>query len=174
MRTGPGEGPREKTLLLELKSCWREELGCNRGQTKLQTWAFLGSPWLWSRTSSKWIAGFLPCCMHRNIFPASFLKIMSNNLRSLYALEEPMSRTNSSVFSLKVTCESPHNTQWSFANHTALSPCSAPSPSLSVWERPQFIPTVYREISSEAILIYRGTRHHHKAWELVFDGNTIT
>lgn len=119
---------------------------------------------------------FCPCCMHRDNFPALFLKLTSNNLRSVHAQEEPMSRrTNSSMLSLKVTCKSPHNTQWSFANHTTLSPpCSPPSPSLIVWECAQFISTVYGKISSETNLIYRRTRHRHKAWELVFDGVTIT
>lgn len=35
---------------------------------------------------------FCPCCMHRHNFPALFLKLMSNNLRSVHAQEKPMSR----------------------------------------------------------------------------------
>lgn len=100
---------------------------------------------------------------------------MSNTLMSVHAWEELMSkRTDSSMLSFKVACKSPHNTLWSFANNASLSPpCSSPSPSLFVWEFPWFISTVCGEISSETNLIYRRTRHRHKAWELVFDGITI-
>lgn len=160
VKTGPGKGSRDGTLLPEIpkrRVLWHRP---DQPTEMLLFKTFVSNQEL--------VANEL------HLFcQALLLKLMSNNLKPL---QEPKSeRTNSSTCFLWKSPASHLTTPREALLTTQLSPPHPPpSPSPLVWAHPWFISTAYEEISSKTNLIYRRTRHRHKAWELVFDGIAIT